>query len=83
MATKKADVKEVKETAVKETAVMQYRLTMPDGSIIEGSTGIREFKENTEKGFKNSGYQVKVSNGNFGGSIMIIDYTKQQKLARK
>lgn len=74
MATKKEAVKEV----VKE--VMKYRLEMPDGTIIEGTTSERSFKPNMDKGFQNTGFQVKIGDGNFGGNIMIIDYSKQRPL---
>jgi hypothetical protein len=80
---KKENTTAVKETAVKETAVkeiMKYRLEMPDGSVIEGTTSIREFQVNVAKGFQNTGFQVKVSDGNYSGNIMIIDYTKQKRI---
>ena len=75
--------KDVKKEAVKEDVkkeAMKYVLTMPDGTIIEGSTSLRQFQPNTGKGFQNSGFQVKVNDGNYGGNIMIIDYTKQKMI---
>ena len=74
--TTKTEVK--KEETKKE--LMKYRLEMIDGTIIEGITSLRAFKPNEKNRCINSGYQVKVSDGNFGGSIMIIDYTKQKGL---
>ena len=79
MATKKET--SVKETPVKES--MKYKLEFADGTVIEGNTSLREFKPNSEKGFHNSGFQAKVSDGNYSGSIMIIDYTRQKTIARK
>ena len=72
-----AKVKTTK-TAVKE--VMKYKLEMSDGTIIEGTTSERSFKPNLDKGFQNTGFQVKIVDGNFGGNIMIIDYSKQKPL---
>ena len=66
-----ASVKEVK----KET--MEYTLKFSDGTIIQGATSIRQFQPNKEKGFHNSGYQVKVSDGDYSGNIMIIDGLKK------
>lgn len=68
-------------TPVKES--MKYRLEFADGTVIEGNTSLREFQPNTAKGFHNSGFQVKVADGNYSGNIMIIDYTRQKALARK
>ena len=73
---KKETTKEVNE--VKKES-MKYVLTMPDGTVIEGSTSLRKFQPNTQKGFTNSGFQVKVNDGNYGGNIMIIDYLKQER----
>lgn len=70
--------KEAVKEAVKES--MKYRLEMPDGTIIEGATSLRDFKPNTDRGFKNSGFQVKIGDGNYGGNIMIIDYARQKPL---
>ena len=71
---KKETVKEV----VKDT--ISYVITLPDGNKIEGTTSIREFAPNVAKGFQNSGFQVKLSSGNYSGSLMIIDYLKQKPL---
>ena len=76
---KKEEVKEVKKEEVKKET-MKFVLTMPDGTIIEGSTNLREFQPNKEKGFHNSGYQVKISDGDYTGNIMIIDRLKQKKI---
>lgn len=77
-----------KETVKKEVvktapAKMKYRLEFEDGTVIEGSTSLREFQPNHAKGFHNSGYQVKVSDGCFTGNIMIIDSMLQKAIARK
>lgn len=56
---------------------LKYRIELPDGQIIEGTERIRQFAPNIAKGFQNSGYQCKLSAGNFNGSLMIIDRTKQ------
>jgi len=66
--------KEVKEVK-RET--MEYTLKFSDGTVIQGSTSIRQFQPNKEKGFHNSGYQVKVSDGDYSGNIMIIDGLKK------
>jgi hypothetical protein len=77
--TKEVTTKEVAtKEVVKET--MSYKLTMPDGSIIEGSTTLREFQPNEAKKFQNSGFQVKVSDGDYSGNIMIIDRLKQKRI---
>lgn len=73
-AKKVTEVTEVKE--VKEER-MFYTLEFPDGSVIKGDTKIRQFQPNKEKGFHNSGYQVKVSDGDYSGNIMIIDSSKR------
>ena len=67
-------------TTKKVEEKMSYRLTFPDGTVSEGELLIREFKANTEKGFQNSGFQTKIASGNYSGSLMIIDYTKQKPL---
>jgi len=67
----KKEAKEVK----KET--MEYTLKFSDGTVIQGSTSVRQFQPNKEKGFHNSGYQVKVSDGDYSGNIMIIDGLKK------
>jgi len=71
-----------KETATtqKATGKMSYKLTFEDGTVIEGSTSLREFQPNVAKGFHNSGYQVKVSDGSYSGNIMIIDSMLQKRL---
>ena len=80
MATKKVITKEEtkKEDVKRET--MKYRLEMPDGTVIEGTTSLREFQANNTKGFQNSGFQVKIGDGNYGGNIMVIDYLKQKRI---
>ena len=70
----------VKKETVKPTGKMSYKLTFEDGTIIEGSTSLREFQPNLTKGFHNSGYQVKVSDGSYSGNIMIIDGMLQKRL---
>jgi hypothetical protein len=77
MATKKS-VKEVKEE--KKEDELKFTLIFPDGTISEGSTTLREFTPNIGKGFKNSGFQTKISNGHYSGSLMVIDYLKQVKI---
>jgi len=74
-----AKVKEVKTEVKEETTpeTMKYVLTMPDGTVLEGSTTLRQFAPNSAKGFQNSGFQVKLSSGNYGGNIMIIDYLRK------
>ena len=79
MGTKTTKTTEVKKEETKKVETMSYVLTMPDGTIIEGSTSIRQFQPNA-KGFQNTGFQVKVSNGNYNGNIMIIDQLKQIRL---
>ena len=69
-----------KEEVKKLTGKMSYSLTFEDGTVIEGSTSLREFQPNLTKGFHNSGYQVKVSDGNYSGNIMIIDSMLQKRL---
>ena len=78
MAKKEVVTKEETKEVKKES--MKYVLTMPDGTVIEGSTSLRAFQVNTQKGFQNSGFQVKVNDGNYGGNIMIIDYLKQKRI---
>ena len=81
MATKKVITKEeTKKEETKKEAFMKYRLEMENGTIIEGSTGLRKFQPNTKNQVINSGYQVKVNDGEFGGNIMIIDYTRQERI---
>ena len=82
MATKKA-VSTVKEETKKEDVkkpTMKYRLEMEDGTIIEGATSLRKFQPNIKNQVINSGYQVKINDGVFGGNIMIIDYTHQERM---
>jgi len=69
---------EVKKSEVVEPEVLKFVVTFPDGSISEGTTTIRKFAPNTGKGFQNSGFQVKIASGNYSGSLMIIDYAKQE-----
>ena len=69
--------KEKAATEEKQVEKMAYRLTMPDGTIIEGSTSIRQFQPNKDKGFQNMGFQVRVSDGNYSGNIMVIDELKK------
>ena len=80
MSTKTTKTAETKKEETKKVETMSYVLTMPDGTVIEGSTSIRQFQANIEKKFQNSGFQVKVSNGNYNGNIMIIDQLKQVRL---
>ena len=77
MARKETTVKTVEKKA---PAKMQYRLEFEDGTVIEGSTSLREFQPNIAKGFHNSGYQVKVSDGSYSGNIMIIDSMLQKRI---
>lgn len=80
MSTKKVITKEEtkKEDVKRET--MKYRLEMSDGTVIEGTTSLREFQANSAKGFQNSGFQVKIGDRNYGGNIMVIDYLKQKRI---
>lgn len=72
--TKKAEIVTV------EPEVLKFKIEFPDGTISEGTVSIREFAPNMAKGFKNSGFQTKISSGNYSGSLMVIDYLKQVKL---
>jgi len=77
MATKKVvETKEV-ETKVIEKEKMSYILTMPDGTVIEGTTALRPFKPNVEKGLQNSGFQVRIDDYPYTGNIMVIDAVKK------
>lgn len=70
-----------KVEAVKVDAeVLKFKIEFPDGTISEGTVSMREFAPNMAKGFKNSGFQTKISSGNYSGSLMVIDYLKQVKL---
>ena len=69
----------VKET-VKEPEALKFVVTFPDGTVSEGTTTIRKFKPNTKNGVVNSGFQVKIASGNYSGSLMLIDYLKQEKI---
>jgi hypothetical protein len=80
MATKKEAVKKVEVVKEVKKPVMSYVLTFSDGTVIEGSTNLRTFQPNIAKGFQNSGFQVKVSDGDYSGNIMIIDSMKQIRL---
>ena len=80
MATKKVITKEETKKEEVKKPTMKYRLEMENGTIIEGSTGLRKFQPNTKNQVINSGYQVKVNDGEFGGNIMIIDYTRQERI---
>jgi len=64
-------------TAPVET--LKFVVTFPDGTVSEGTTTLRKFSPNA-KGFQNSGFQVKIASGNYSGSLMIIDYLKQDKI---
>jgi hypothetical protein len=82
MAAKKIETKEVKEVkevkAIKEEReVMEYVLKFSDGTVIEGNTKIRAYQPNKGRGFQNSGFQVKVQDGDYSGNIMIIDASKR------
>jgi hypothetical protein len=70
--------KEIKKEEVQKEEVLTYKITFPDGTVSEGTTSLRPFNPNTGKGFQNSGFQAKISSGNFSGSLMIIDYSKQK-----
>ncbi len=72
--------KEVVKEVVKEVETLKFVVTFPDGTISEGTTTIRKFAPNMQKGFCNSGFQVKIASGNYSGSLMIIDYLKQEKI---
>ena len=80
MVTKKVITKEETKKEDVKKPTMKYRLEMEDGTIIEGSTSLRKFQPNQKNQVINSGYQVKVSDGIFGGNIMIIDYTRQERM---
>ena len=79
MATKTTTTKKA-EAVKSESDVLKYRIEFPDGTISEGTVSMREFTPNMAKGFKNSGFQTKISSGNYAGSLMVIDYLKQVKL---
>ena len=79
MATKPTTTKKA-ETVKAEPETLKYKIEFPDGTISEGTVSLREFSPNMAKGFKNSGFQTKISSGNYSGSLMIIDYLKQVKL---
>lgn len=69
--------KTTKKVEEKQPEKMSYKLTFPDGTTAEGELLLRPFKKNEKNNCINSGYQTKISNGNYSGSIMIIDYLKQ------
>ena len=71
--------KEVKKE-VKEVNELHYEIIFPDGTKASGSTSLREFAPNVAKGFKNSGFQCKIASGQFSGSLMIIDYARQERI---
>ena len=85
MATKttKKEVKAVKEekavTEIKEE-ILKYKIEFPDGTISEGTTGLRKFNPNTKNQVINSGFQCKIASGSYSGSIMVIDYLKQERI---
>ena len=68
------------ENVKTDSEVLKFRIEFPDGTISEGTVTMREFAPNIAKGFKNSGFQTKISSGNYSGSLMVIDYLKQVKL---
>lgn len=70
-------MKTTKKTEEKVQEKMSYRLTFPDGTVSEGDLLLRPFKKNEKNNCINSGFQTKISSGNYSGSIMIIDYLKQ------
>ena len=77
MAKKETAVK----TVVKETEQpLKYSITFPDGTVVTGEIQSRAFSPNVQKGFQNTGYQCKISSGNYSGSLMIIDYLKQKAI---
>ena len=73
-----------KVTAVKDepkkVETMSFVLTMPDGTIIEGSTALRPFQPNLTKKFQNTGFQVGITNGKYKGNLMLIDLDKQVRI---
>ena len=69
-----------KKSEEKKVEMIKYEITFPDGTKATGETALRQFAPNMAKGFTNSGFQTKISSGNYSGSIMIIDYLKQVKL---
>ena len=71
--------KEIAEVT-KEPETLKFIVTFPDGTVSEGTTTIRKFNPNTKNGVVNSGFQVKIASGNYSGSLMIIDYLKQEKI---
>ena len=68
------------ENVKTDSEVLKFKIEFPDGTISEGTVTMREFAPNIAKGFKNSGFQTKISSGNYSGSLMVIDYLKQVKL---
>ena len=70
----------IKKEDVKKDETLKFVITFPDGTLSEGTTTLRQFAPNVQKGFQNSGFQVKVASGNYSGSIMIIDYLKQVRI---
>ena len=78
--SKKEVRKEVKPEVKTEVETMKYKLELPNGEIIEGTTSLRPFQPNQKNGVQNSGFQTKVSSGQYSGSIMMIDYTKQKPI---
>ena len=78
MVTKTTKTAETKKEETKKVETLNYRLEV-NGIVMVGSTSLRQFQPNA-KGFQNSGFQVKVSNGQYSGNIMIIDAEKQIRL---
>lgn len=68
------------ETVKAEPETLKFKIEFPDGTVSEGTVTMREFAPNVAKGFRNSGFQTKISSGNYSGSLMVIDYLKQVKL---
>jgi hypothetical protein len=68
------------ETVKAEPETLKFKIEFPDGTVSEGTVTMREFAPNVAKGFRNSGFQTKISSGNYSGSLMVIDYLKKVKL---
>ena len=82
MATKKAvsTVKEVKAVKEIKEEILKYKIEFPDGTVSEGTTSLRKFNPNTKNQVINSGFQCKIASGNYSGSLMVIDYTRQERM---
>ena len=78
MATKKENA--VTPVGEKKEEILKFVVTFPDGTVSEGTTAFRKFSPNVKNGVINSGFQVKIASGIYSGSLMIIDYLKQEKI---